>query len=65
MRVPLLLLALAACDAENPFRAEELSCEERQIWYPLDGGEEVIISCDDPGEGWTLDPPDSDDAHRW
>lgn len=64
MRAMLLLFALSSCDVGNPIRRDEAPCDERTPWYPIDGSDQIYVSCEDPGEGWTREPPplDTDDS---
>lgn len=65
----LALVALAGCEIEGPFNTPDPPCDERSAWWPDEDGDgepdtdEVYVTCDDPGEGWTDTPwvsPDTD-----
>ena len=66
-RLGAVILALGACDIDNPFETVEPPCEAREAWYEDadgdgigDDGAEVWIACEPPGDGWTLEPPPAD-----
>ena len=65
----LALVCLVGCEIEGPFSQPEAPCETRSAWWPdADGdgeadSDEVYVTCDDPGDGWTDSPwvePDTD-----
>jgi hypothetical protein len=58
----LALAPLAGCELDTPFNTPEPPCDERAAWWPdVDGdgaadSDEVWVTCEDPGEGWTDEP---------
>jgi len=68
-RVLIILLGCAAvaCDGESPFATPQAPCESRTAWWPDEDGDgeaepgEVLISCEDPGDGWVDEPPPDTD----
>ena len=64
-----MTVALVGCELDGPFSEPTAPCYERSEWWPDQDGDgepdsdQVYVTCDDPGEGWTDTPwvdPDTD-----